>query len=85
MTAIMKRINFGEFDGADAVKSWSMVDYLLAQHRDKFIEFLMALKELSDPKENKVVDGRRRRDGAEERSGDGRSTTSTTAGCSTSK
>jgi hypothetical protein len=56
MTAIMKRTNFGEFDGADAVKSWSMVDYLLAQHREKFIEFLMALRELSDPKENKVVD-----------------------------
>jgi len=59
MTAIMKRTNFGEFDGADAVKSWSMVEYLLAQHREKFIEFLMHVKELTQPKDGQkegVVD-----------------------------
>jgi len=57
MTAIMKRTNFGEFDGADAVKSWSMVEYLLSQHRDKFVEFLMAIRELTDSKEGKVPEG----------------------------
>jgi hypothetical protein len=50
LTAILKRTNFGEFDGADAVKSWSLVEFLLAQHREKFIEFLMALKESNDGK-----------------------------------
>src|SRR6185295_5405710 len=58
LTAILKRTNFGEFDGADAVKSWSMVDFLLAQHRDKFIEFLMALKEAGEkPTEGLIVEG----------------------------
>jgi hypothetical protein len=50
LTAILKRTNFGEFDGADAVKSWSMIEFLLAQHRDKFIEFLVLLKESGDGK-----------------------------------
>jgi hypothetical protein len=50
LTAILKRTNFGEFDGADAVKSWSLVEFLLAQHREKFIEFLMALKESNEGK-----------------------------------
>src|SRR5579859_6155291 len=45
LTTIMKRTNFGEFDGADAVKSWSLVEFLLAQHRDKFIAFLQKFKE----------------------------------------
>jgi hypothetical protein len=58
LTAILKRTNFGEFDGADAVKSWSMVEFLLAQHREKFIEFLMALKESNDgkPAEGLIVE-----------------------------
>lgn len=57
MTTIMKRTNFGEFDGADSVKSWSMVEFLLGQHRDKFIEFLMALRELDSENKGKVVEG----------------------------
>ena len=56
MTAIMKRTNFGEFDGADAIKSWSMVEFLLSQHRDKFIEFLQSLKESDEEKTGKVKD-----------------------------
>jgi len=45
LTTILKRTNFGEFDGADAVKSWSLVEFLLGQHRDKFIQFLSSFKE----------------------------------------
>lgn len=45
LTAILKRTNFGEFDGADAVKAWSLVEFLLAQHRDKFIAFLQLFKD----------------------------------------
>jgi hypothetical protein len=56
MTAIMKRTNFGEFDGADAVKSWSLVEFLLAQHKDKFIEFLATLRDLSQ-KDAKGIEG----------------------------
>jgi hypothetical protein len=45
LTAILKRTNFGEFDGADAVKAWSLVEFLLAQHREKFIAFLQLFKD----------------------------------------
>jgi hypothetical protein len=48
LTTILKRTNFGEFDGADAVKSWSLVEFLLAQHREKFISFLQQFKEGKD-------------------------------------
>jgi hypothetical protein len=57
LTAILKRTNFGEFDGADSVKSWSMTEFLLGQHKDKFVEFLMALRELGGKEEGKVVQG----------------------------
>ena len=43
-----KRTNFGEFDGADAVKAWSLVEFLLAQHREKFIAFLQLFKDGKD-------------------------------------
>ena len=45
LTTIMKRTNFGEFDGADAVKAWSLVEFLLGQHREKFVAFLQTFKE----------------------------------------
>jgi hypothetical protein len=48
LTTILKRTNFGEFDGADAVKAWSLVEFLLAQHREKFIAFLQTFKEGKD-------------------------------------
>jgi hypothetical protein len=48
LTTIVKRTNFGEFDGADAIKSWSLVEFLLGQHREKFIQFLQAFKEGKD-------------------------------------
>jgi hypothetical protein len=48
LTTILKRTNFGEFDGADAVKSWSLVEFLLGQHREKFITFLQQFKEGKD-------------------------------------
>jgi len=48
LTTILKRTNFGEFDGADAVKAWSLVEFLLAQHRDKFIVFLQQFKDGKD-------------------------------------
>ncbi len=48
LTTILKRTNFGEFDGADAIKSWSLVEFLLGQHREKFNQFLQAFKEGKD-------------------------------------
>jgi hypothetical protein len=48
LTTILNRTNFGEFDGADAVKSWSLVEFLLGQHREKFIIFLQQFREGKD-------------------------------------
>ncbi|HEX7898722.1 MAG TPA: hypothetical protein VF950_13245 [Planctomycetota bacterium] len=48
INAIVKCTNFAELDGAEAVKSWSLVEFLLAEHRDKFIAFC---KELSGDKD----------------------------------
>ncbi len=44
LTAILKCSNFAELDGAETVKGWSLVEFLLAEHKAKFIEMLLALK-----------------------------------------
>jgi hypothetical protein len=44
LMAILKCDNFAELDGAETVKAWSLVEFLLAEQRPKFIEFLGALK-----------------------------------------
>ena len=48
INAIVKCTNFAELSGAEAVKSWSLVEFLLAEHREKFIVFLKAIGEQKD-------------------------------------
>jgi hypothetical protein len=48
INAIVKCTNFAELSGAEAVKSWSLVEFLLAEHREKFIAFGKALGEGKD-------------------------------------
>lgn len=48
INAIIKCTNYAELDGAEAVKAWSLVEFLLAEHRDKFIDFCKALGEDKD-------------------------------------
>lgn len=43
INAIVKCVNFAELDGAEAVKSWSLVEFLIAEHREKFVEFCGSL------------------------------------------
>ncbi len=45
INAILKCENLAELDGAETVKAWSLVDFLLVEHREKFIELCKALKE----------------------------------------
>ncbi len=45
INAILKCDNLAELDGAETVKAWSLVDFLLVEHREKFIELCKALKE----------------------------------------
>jgi hypothetical protein len=48
INAIVKATNFAELDGAESVKAWSLVEFLIAEHRDKFIAFCEALSEGKD-------------------------------------
>jgi tetratricopeptide (TPR) repeat protein len=49
ITAILKCTNFAEIDGAETVKAWSLVEFLLAEHRPKFVELLSQLKADAEP------------------------------------
>ncbi|HLF92324.1 MAG TPA: hypothetical protein VJB14_02610 [Planctomycetota bacterium] len=42
--AVLKCGNLAELDGPETVKSWSLIDFLLAEHREKYLEFCRALK-----------------------------------------
>ena len=42
--AVVKATNLAEFDGPESIKGWSLVDFLLAEHHDKFLELCKSLK-----------------------------------------
>jgi len=42
---ILKCTNIAELSGAETVKAWSLVDFLMAEHRDKLIQLCKTLKE----------------------------------------
>jgi tetratricopeptide (TPR) repeat protein len=44
INAILKCDNLAELDGGETVKAWSLVDFLLVEHREKFIELCKGLK-----------------------------------------
>lgn len=48
INAILKCTNFAELSGSEAVKAWSLVEFLLAEHREKFIAFCKAIGEGKD-------------------------------------
>ena len=41
---VLKCTSLADFNGADSVKAWSMIEFLLAEHHDKFLELCQALK-----------------------------------------
>jgi hypothetical protein len=43
INAVLKATNVQELDGAETVKGWSIVEFLIAEHREKFVEFCKAL------------------------------------------
>ncbi len=48
INAVIKCTNFAELDGPETVKAWSIVDFLMSEHRDKFIEFCKDLRAGTD-------------------------------------
>ncbi len=45
INAVVRCTNLAELNGAETVKAWSLVDFLLGEHREKFINLLEALSE----------------------------------------
>jgi hypothetical protein len=45
LTTILKRTNLAELTGAETVKAWSVVEFLLSEHHAKFMALLHELKE----------------------------------------
>ncbi len=50
INAILKCENLAELDGAETVKAWSLVDFFLVEHRERFLEFCKALSESNPEK-----------------------------------
>ena len=48
INAVLKCKNFAELSGPETVKAWSIVDFLMSDHRDKFIEFCKDLRASTD-------------------------------------
>lgn len=44
INAILKCTNLAELDGAETVKAWSLVDFLLCEHREKFLDLFRRLQ-----------------------------------------
>ena len=48
INAVLKCANFAELDGPETVKAWSIIDFLMSDHREKFIEFCKDLRASTD-------------------------------------
>ena len=60
MAEVFKCKETAEFSGPETVKGWSMIDFLLTEHREKFLDYLSKLrgqKEEDDEKTLKEVFG----------------------------
>ena len=49
---LIKCANWAELDGAETVKAWSICDFLIAEQREKFIDFMQVLKSDKDSGES---------------------------------
>ena len=45
---LVKCTKWSEFDGAEAVKAWSLIDFLMIEHKEKLVRFLADLKTQKD-------------------------------------
>ena len=48
INGVIKCTNIAELDGPETIKAWSIVDFLLTEHREKFIEFCADLRTQTD-------------------------------------
>jgi tetratricopeptide (TPR) repeat protein len=57
INAILKCENLAELDGGETVKAWSIVDFLLVEHREKFIALCKGMKDSNVEKSLKEAFG----------------------------
>ena len=55
MIEVFKCKDFAELSGAEAVKAWSMVDFLVTEHREKFLEFLSKIRGQKEEEDEKTL------------------------------
>lgn len=48
INATIKAANWADLDGAETVKAWSLCDFLIAEHKERFIELMQDLKSQKD-------------------------------------
>jgi tetratricopeptide (TPR) repeat protein len=53
--ALVKCSNWAELDGAETVKAWSIVDFLIAEHKEKFVQLMADLKGAKDTGESSFL------------------------------
>lgn len=52
---VVKATNLAELNGAETVKGWSLIDFLVTEHREKFIEFMQKLRGQKQDEDEKVL------------------------------
>ena len=55
MLKVFKCKEWAELDGAQAVKSWSMVQFLITEHRERFMEFLSKIRGQKEDEDEKAL------------------------------
>ncbi|HZL72487.1 MAG TPA: hypothetical protein VFC86_08500, partial [Planctomycetota bacterium] len=55
MLEVFKCKDAAEFDGAEAVKAWSMVNFLATEHRERFMEFLSKIRGQKEDEDEKAL------------------------------
>ncbi len=48
VVALVKCTKWSEFDGGEAIKAWSLLDFLMIEHKAKLVEFLVDLRSQKD-------------------------------------
>jgi hypothetical protein len=52
---VFKCKDVAEFSGAETVKGWSMIDFLLTEHREKFLDYLGKIRGQSEDEDEKIL------------------------------
>ncbi len=52
---VVKATNLAELSGGETVKGWSLIDFLVTEHREKFIDFMQKLRGTKQTDDEKIL------------------------------